>query len=416
MLESADPETDQLGRYATGMSAGPPPDASLHIHADDSVSPLVRKTAAWSWRLLVILGVIIALVWLFLQFEILFVPLALATILAALLMPVVDYLDRRGAPRGGAVALVLLSGISLVGALLAFVITQFIEGAPALVTQMTTSIEGAGTWLTDGPLDVSHQQINQARDAAIEALRGNQEKLTSGALSTAGTVTEIVTGVLLVFFTLIFFLQGGRNIFSFVTQIVPAASRERVRSAGRAGFHSLIGYVRATFLVAFVDAVGIGVGLAVMGVPLALPLASLVFMGAFVPLVGAVVTGFVAVIVALIAKGWIYALIALGLIVAVQQLEGHVLQPLVMGRAVSIHPLAIVLAIAGGAVLAGIPGALLAVPALAFLNSSMRVLLADDPEAEAAAVEARDGPVVKAHADDLGAGKDAEGTTPSAIT
>jgi len=416
VLESADPETDQQGRYATGMSAGPPPDPALHIHADDSVSPLVRKTAAWSWRLLVILGVIIALVWLFLQFEILFVPLALATILAALLMPVVDYLDRRGAPRGGAVALVLLSGISLVGALLAFVITQFIEGAPALVTQMTTSIEGAGTWLTDGPLDVSHHQINQARDAVIEALRGNQEKLTSGALSTAGTVTEIVTGVLLVFFTLIFFLQGGRNIFSFVTQIIPAASRERVRSAGRAGFQSLIGYVRATFLVAFVDAVGIGVGLAVMGVPLALPLASLVFMGAFVPLVGAVVTGFVAVIVALIAKGWIYALIALGLIVAVQQFEGHVLQPLVMGRAVSIHPLAIVLAIAGGAVLAGIPGALLAVPALAFLNSSMRVLLADDPEAEAAAVEARDGPVVKAQADDLGAGKDAEGTTPSTIT
>ncbi|MGB0970092.1 MAG: AI-2E family transporter [Mycobacterium sp.] len=393
------------------MSAGPPPDPSLRIHADDSVSPLVRKTAAWSWRLLVILGVIVALVWVFLQFEILFVPLALATILAALLMPVVDYLDRRGAPRGGAVALVLLSGISLVGALLAFVITQFIEGAPALVTQMTTSIEGAGTWLTDGPLDVSHHQINQARDAVIEALRGNQEKLTSGALSTAGTVTEIVTGVLLVFFTLIFFLQGGRNIFSFVTQIIPPASRERARSAGRAGFQSLIGYVRATFLVAFVDAVGIGVGLAVMGVPLALPLASLVFMGAFVPLVGAVVTGFVAVIVALIAKGWIYALIALGLIIAVQQLEGHVLQPLVMGRAVSIHPLAIVLAIAGGAVLAGIPGALLAVPALAFLNSSMRVLLADDPEAEAAAVEARDGPVVKSQADDLEAGKDAEGTS-----
>ena len=380
------------------------------------MSPLVRKTAAWSWRLLVILGAIVALVWLFLQLEILFVPVALATILAALLMPVVDYMDRRGVPRGAAVALVLLSGISLVGALLAFVITQFIEGAPALVTQMTTSIEGAGTWLTDGPLDVSHQQINQARDAAIEALRGNQEKLTSGALSTAGTVTEIVTGVLLVFFTLIFFLQGGRNIFSFVTQIVPAASRERVRSAGRAGFHSLIGYVRATFLVAFVDAVGIGVGLAVMGVPLALPLASLVFMGAFVPLVGAVVTGFVAVIVALIAKGWIYALIALGLIIAVQQLEGHVLQPLVMGRAVSIHPLAIVLVIAGGAVLAGIPGALLAVPALAFLNSSMRVLLADDPEAEAAAVEARDGPLVTAQADALDSGRDAGGAPPSTTT
>lgn len=384
----------QRGRYATGMSA------ALNAPADESVSPLVRKTAAWSWRLLVILAAIVAVLWLFLRLEILFVPVALATILAALLMPVVDFLDRRGAPRGGAVALVLLSGIALFGGLLAFVITQFVEGAPDLVAQMTTSIEGFGRWLTEGPLDVSPQQINQARDAAIEALRGNQEKLTSGALSTAGTVTEIVTGAVLVLFTLIFLLHGGRNIFAFVTKAFPVTVRDRVRDAGRAGFRSLIGYVRATFLVAFVDAVGIGVGLAIMGVPLALPLASLVFMGAFVPLIGAVLTGFVAVVVALIAKGWIYALITLGLIIAVQQLEGHVLQPLVMGRAVAIHPLAIVLAIAGGAVLAGIAGALLAVPALAFINSAMRVLLAEDPDAEEAALEADVGPVVKAEGDE----------------
>ncbi len=394
-------EPDWLGRYATGMSAGSPFRPSPDALGDDSVSPLVRKTAAWSWRLLVILGAILALIWILFRLEILFVPVALATILAALLLPVVDFLDKRGAPRGGAVALVLLSGFAVFGGLLAFVITQFVDGAPALVAQMSTSIEGVGHWLTDGPLHVSTQQINQARDAAIEALRGNQEKLTSGALSTAGTVTEIVIGALLALFTLIFLLQGGRNIFSFVTQIFPGTVRDRVRDAGRAGFRSLIGYVRATFLVAFVDAVGIGVGLAIMGVPLALPLASLVFMGAFVPLVGAVVAGFVAVVVALIAKGFVYALITLGLIIAVQQLEGHVLQPLVMGRAVSIHPLAIVLAIAGGAVLAGIPGALLAVPALAFLNSAMRVLLADNPAVEEAALEAQDGPVVKSEADDI---------------
>lgn len=375
--------------------------ASPDAPAEESVSPLVRKTAAWSWRLLVILGAILALIWIFFQLEILFVPVALATILAALLIPMVDFLDRRGAPRGGAVALVLLSGFAVFGGLLAFVITQFVEGAPALVSQMTSSIDGLGKWLTDGPLHVSHHQINQFRDAAIEALRSNQEKLTSGAVSTAGTVTEIVTGALLVLFTLIFLLQGGRSIFSFVTQVFPVTVRDRVRDAGRAGFRSLIGYVRATFLVAFVDAVGIGVGLAIMGVPLALPLASLVFMGAFVPLVGAVVAGFVAVVVALIAKGFVYALITLGLIIAVQQLEGHVLQPLVMGRAVSIHPLAIVLVIAGGAVLAGIPGALLAVPALAFFNSAMRVLLAEDPESEEAALAAADGPFVKSETDDI---------------
>lgn len=368
---------------------------------DQSVSPLVRKAAAWSWRLLIIFGALVAVLWVIRQLEIIVVPVALATMLAALLMPAVDFLDRRGAPRGGAVALVLLSGIAVVGGLLTFVVSQFIEGMPALGEQVTRSIDGLRVWLVEGPLNLSRDQIDNAGNAAIEAVQNNQERLTSGALSTAGTITEIVTGALLVLFTLIFLLHGGRNIFSFVTKVFPPEVRERVRGAGRAGFHSLIGYVRATFLVALVDAVGIGTGLAIMGVPLALPLASLVFLGAFVPLVGAVVTGFLAVIVALLTKGLVYALITLGLILAVQQLEGHVLQPLVMGRAVSIHPLAVVLAIAGGGVLAGIVGALLAVPAVAFLNSAIRVLLARDQQAEVQQLEADDGPRIQAKPDDV---------------
>ena len=379
------------------MSARPFDDPA----ADASVSPLVRRGAAWAWRLLVIFGAVAAVLWVVLKVEVIVVPVALATLAAALLMPAVDFLDRRGAPRGGAVALILLGGLALVGGLLAFVVSQFIEGTPALVEQVTRSIDGVRRWLVDGPLGLSREQIDNAGNAAIEALRNNQEKVTSGALSTAGTITEIVTGALLVLFTLIFLLHGGRNIFEFVTRIFPSGTRQRVRDAGRAGFHSLIGYVRATFLVALVDALGIGVGLAIMGVPLALPLASLVFLGAFIPLVGAVITGFLAVIVALLTKGLIYALITLGLILAVQQLEGHVLQPLVMGRAVSIHPLAVVLAIAGGGVLAGIVGALLAVPVLAFLNSAIRVLVADDPAAVQAEQEADDGPVLSAEADDV---------------
>jgi predicted PurR-regulated permease PerM len=379
------------------MPAGP----SVDTVADESVTPLVRKTAAWAWRLLIIFAAIVALLWVAKKIEVIVVPVALATMLAALLLPVVDILDRRGAPRGAAVALVLLGGIAVVGGILTFVVSQFIEGAPALVQQVSTSIKGVGDWLTNGPLHLDQAQIEQFRKSAVEALQNNQEKLTSGALSTAGTVTEIVTGALLVLFTLIFVLQGGRHIYAYVTKIFPENVRERVRDAGRAGFRSLIGYVRATFLVALVDAIGIGTGLAIMGIPLALPLASLVFLGAFIPLVGAVIAGFLAVVVALIAKGWIFALITLGLVIAVQQLEGHVLQPLVMGRAVSVHPLAVVLAIAGGAVLAGIVGALLAVPTVAFLNSALRVLLADEPAAEEAELAAQDGPIVKAEADDV---------------
>src|SRR6202021_1510594 len=165
--------------------------------------------------------------------------------------------------------------------------------------------------------------------------------------------------------------------------VLPEAARGRVLDAGRAGYGSLIAYVRATFLVAFTDAAGVGTGLAIMGVPLALPLASLVFLGAFIPLIGALISGLVAVVVALLAKGIVYALLTLGLLIVINQIESHLLQPLVMGRAVSIHPLAIVLAISTGGVLAGIVGALLAVPTVAFLNNAIQVLLASDPAAEA---------------------------------
>ena len=366
---------------------------------DAAVAPLVRKTAAWSWQLLIIA----AATWVLLQFlmrlGVVIVPAALALMLTALLVPAVDFLNRRGAPRGGAVALVLICGLALVGSILAFVITQFADGLPDLADQVTRSIDSARHWLISGPLHLRPDQINHFGDTAIQTIRDHQQELTSGALSTAGTVTEIVTGALLALFTLIFLLLGGRNIWRYLTQIAPATVRQRVGDAGAAGFHSLTGYVRATSVVALVDAVGIGTGLAIMGIPLALPLASLVFLGAFIPLVGAVLSGFVAVVVALLAKGFVYALITLGLIIVVMQLEAHVLQPLVMGRAVSIHPLAVVLGIAAGGVLAGVVGALLAVPTIAFINSAARVLLAPDPGEEKTQQQDGDAAILEAEPD-----------------
>jgi predicted PurR-regulated permease PerM len=350
---------------------------------DTAVEPLVRKSAAWAWRLLVILTAGVALLWVMKKLEIIVVPVLLALMISALLVPAVDWLDRRGLPRGGGVAVVLLGGFAILGGILAFVIIQFVYGLPDLTEQVTRSIESTRRWLIEGPAHLRGEQIDNAGNAAIQALHNNQAKLTSGALSTAATLTELVTAAVLVLFTLIFFLYGGRNIWQYVTKIFPADTRDRVREAGCAGYGSLIGYVRATFLVALTDAAGVGTGLAIMGIPLALPLASLVFLGAFIPLVGAVIAGFLAVIVALLAKGIIYALITLGLLVAVNQLEAHLLQPLVMGRAVSIHPLGVVLAISTGGVLAGIVGALLAVPTVAFLNNAIQVLLAPDPSAEA---------------------------------
>ena len=213
----------------------------------------------------------------------------------------------------------------------------------------------------------------------------NQASITAGALTTAAAVGEIVTESLLVVFTLIFFLQGGGSIWQFLLGAIPAPSRSRADVAGRRALAALVSYVRATAVVAVVDAVAIGIGLTVLGVPLAVPLAALVFLGAFVPIVGAVIAGGVAVLIALVAQGPITALIVLAIIIAIMQLESHVLQPLLLGRAVKLHPLAVVLAIATGLLVAGIAGALLAVPLLAVLNSGIRSLLSEtdhnmDPE------------------------------------
>jgi putative heme transporter len=372
------------------------------VHDSDSasVSPLVRRAAAWSWRLLLILAAAVVVFEVLRRFGLVVVPVALALLLAAMLLPAVDFLDRYGAARAGAVAFVVILGLSVFVGILAFVISQFIDGLPGLVEQVTNSIDTLRNWLIDGPAHLSRDQINHAGDSVIKSLNEHQTQLTSGAVSTAGTIAELVTGALLTFFTVIFFLLGGRNIWQFVTRAVPTDARARVREAGAAGFHSLAGYARATFLVALVDAVGIGIGLAIMGIPLALPLASLVFLGAFVPVVGAVITGFLAVIVALLAKGFIFAAITLGLIIAVMQLEAHVLQPLVMGRAVSIHPLAVVLGITAGSVLAGIVGALLAVPVIAFVNSFVRVLAAPDPAARGEAMQEEGGRLLDADVDE----------------
>lgn len=376
----------------------------MSASADESVHPTVRKAAAWAWRLLVLFAAALLVLLIMRRLEVIVVPVAIAMMMSALLLPGVDWLSQHGVHRGLAVFLLLLSSLAVLAGLLSFVVDQFIDGVPELVEQVTQVVNSTQHWLVEGPLHLSRDQIDSAGDSLVSGLRNNQAKLTSGALSTAEAITKIITGAFVVLFTLIFFLYGGRDIWQFTVKIFPSRVRATVHAAGVAGFESLIGYVRATFLVALVDALGIGIGLAVMAVPLALPLASLVFLGAFIPLVGAVLTGLLAVLVALIAKGWIYALVTLGLIVAVNQLEAHVLQPLVMGRAVSIHPLAVVLGISTGGILAGIVGALLAVPLIAFIDRSVRVLIADPDSATPDAADAAEPDTPDPEADDVSTG------------
>jgi predicted PurR-regulated permease PerM len=376
MLEAADRDSAARIRAAADDSGGQGADTP---HGGDRLDDLavprgLRVSAAIGWRVLVVAAALVVIGTAMAYLAAVVVPVAIALLLSALLAPAVRALAARGVRRGPATALVLIGGLALLCGVLTFVVMTFVRGVPDLGAQLNTSINSVVTWLTTGPLRLSHEQLSRLQDEVLAAVNANQASITESAVSTATTVGRTATEILLVVFTLVFFLHSGEGIWQFLLGAIPRRVRTRVDVAGRRGLAALVSYVRATAVVAVVDAVAIGIGLAVMGIPLAVPLATLVFLGAFVPILGATVAGGVAVLIALVAKGPIQALIVLAIIVAVMQLEGHVLQPLLLGRAVKLHPLAVVLAIATGLLVAGIPGALLAVPLLAVLNSGIRSL------------------------------------------
>lgn len=345
-----------------------------------AVPRVLRVSAALGWRLLVVVAALYVIGTVVTYLSPVVIPVAIALLLAALLAPAVTWLHDRRVPRGLATALVLVGGVAVLGGVLSFVIITFVEGVPALATQLSASVDTIVGWLTTGPLGLSEDQLRTVQDEVLATLSANQESITFGALTTAAKFGQLATELLLVVFTLIFFLHDGAGIWRFLLRAVPEDVRTRVDVAGRRGLAALVSYVRATALVALTDGVAVGISLAVLGVPLAVPLGALVFLGAFVPIIGAVVAGSAAVLIALVANGPLSALIVLAVIIAVMQLEGHVLAPLLLGRAVKLHPLAVVLGVAAGLLVAGIAGALLAVPLLAVLNSGIRSLRSEADE------------------------------------
>ena len=355
------------------------------LTAESDVTGLIprglRVGAALAWRFIVVIAALYAVVWLMGYLSAVVIPVSIALLLSALMAPAVAKLVAWRFPRGLATGIVLIAGLAVLGGLLTFVITQFSSGLPQLQQQLNDSLNQIKDWLINGPLHLRQEQIQDFINQAIGFIQNNQSSLTTTALTTAGTIGEILTGFVLTLFVTIFFLAGGDNIYSFLVRGVPVRVRRRVDVAGRRGFASLVSYIRATAAVAVVDAVGIGIGLWIVGVPLVIPLATLVFLGAFIPIIGAVLAGGVAVLIALVTKSFIGAVIVLAIVIGVMQLESHILQPLLLGRAVRLHPLAVVLAIAAGLVAAGIAGALLAVPLLAVLNAGIRSLLHEhDPD------------------------------------
>ncbi|GIE97219.1 AI-2E family transporter [Paractinoplanes rishiriensis] len=349
--------------------------------AEDALPRGIRTAGAWAWRFILIVAAAYLLLRLVALLRLVVIPVVVAVLLAALFQPACAALIRRGMKASLAAGLILVAALLLVFGGLGLIISTFISQIDNLSTQVSDGIEEIQQWLSAGPLHLTDAQLSRYVDQAGQTLTENQGALTTGALNTAVTVGEVVTGFFLVLFTLFFFLRDGGRIWSFLCRLLPREARVPTARAGHYSWHTLVSYVHATVLVAFVDAAGIGLGLAILRVPMALPLAALVFLGAFIPVVGATITGAVAVLVALVANGPVTALIVLAVVIAVQQLEGHVLQPLIMGRAVALHPLAVILAIAAGIVVAGIVGGLIAVPLLAVLNTAIRYL-AKHPDGE----------------------------------
>jgi predicted PurR-regulated permease PerM len=342
--------------------------SSTERDAAASVPYGMRVAAAWSWRLLLVGGVLAVVVFLIIQLRFVVIPVLVAVLLSALLVPFAEFLRRHRWPKWLAVTVAMLTALLAVAGLLTLGISQIVRGSGDLAAQTVIAWEDFREWLLEGPLHITPAEFDAWVQQIVGSVQEDSGVLVSGALSVGSTVGHFLAGLLLALFATLFILIDGHGIWNWIVGIFPRRARAAIDGSGRAGWATLQNFVKVQILVATIDAIGIGLGALLLGVPLAIPIAILVFLGSFVPIVGAVVTGALAVFVALVYNGWGIALAMLGVVLLVQQVEGHVLQPLIMGTAVKVHPLGVVVAVTTGSLLAGIAGALFAVPVAAVAN------------------------------------------------
>lgn len=330
----------------------------------------VRLFAAWSWRVIVILALVAVLTLLLVQLKNVVIPVLIAVVLTVLLHPVSGLMMRRlrFPPMLASLTTVVLA-LALIVTLLSVASRSILAGFSDLASKAEAGFQSLLDWLAAGPLGIDQGQIDSWLDQLTGALQDNSGMLASGALSITTSIGNIAAGTAIVVFLTIFFLKDGRRLWIWCVRLLPKIWQRPIHEASIRGWVTLRGYTKSTILVALIDAVGIGVGAAILGVPLALPLALLVFLGAFIPIVGAFLTGSIAVLVALVDKGVVTALLMFAVVILVQQIEGNVLQPWIMSNNVALHPVAVVLGVAGGTYVAGITGAVFAVPIMAFLNT-----------------------------------------------
>jgi predicted PurR-regulated permease PerM len=340
-----------------------------------------------SGQILIVLALAAVVVFGLIQLKLVVIPVLIAIILAAALAPVIAWMRRHGLSAMVSTWVTLIGGIVVFGGVVTLIVFAVRGQWDELSSSAVDGIDRITEFLRSGSLPIDQQQIDSARDAVIDFLTSSQ--FGTGALAGVSAAAEVLTGALLAVVVLFFFLKDGDRIWNFFLRPFRGRALERGRRIGGTAVRTLGGYVRGTAIIAFVDAAGIGIGLAVLQVPLALPLAVIVFIGAFIPIVGATVAGILAALIALVANGPVVALIVVGIVIAVNQLEGNFLQPVVQARSLKLHPLVILVGLTAGTILGGIVGAVLSVPITAV---AWAIVKAWNPPSEAAPAFAEPSP------------------------
>jgi predicted PurR-regulated permease PerM len=360
-----------------------PPDDPGEDRSRPDVPPMLRKLAAWSWRLLVILTAVGLALYLLILLKVIVVPVIVALFLATLLVPLVSWLQARGWKHLPAVLTVFAGAVLLLVAIILGFIPLISNELDTLRQRADEGVAEVQRYIASRPFGLSEEDLNRYLDQARERFTENSSGLTRGAVQGVTLVGEVITGLILSLFLTFFFVKDSERFTRWILDFAGRDRERHLREMGTRSATAVSGYLRGQAAVGAVDAIFIGIGLAILGVPLVVPLAFLTFVAAFLPLVGAVVAGALAALVALVTKGVTTALIVVGITLLVQQLEGHLLAPLLLGRAVSLHPVVIILALAAGAILGGIIGAFLAVP-IAAVVTAVGTYLRGEPVGEPA--------------------------------
>jgi len=334
------------------------------------------RWATRSLQVMLVLALGALAVWALVQVKLLVVAVLIALILAAAASPLIGWL-RRFMPPILAAWVTLLGGIIVLGGIITAIVFAVRNQWASLAESATEGFDDLLDWVATLPIPIDPQQVEDARDSIIDFL--TSAEFGRSAVAGVSAAAEVITGALLLLVVLFFFLKDGDRIWAFFMRPFTGAHLERGQRVGVTSVKVLGGYVRGTAIIAFVDAAFIGIGLAILQVPLALPLAVIVFLGAFIPIVGATVAGILAALVALVANGPVVALIVVAIVIVVQEIEGDFLQPVVMAQSLKLHPLVILIALTAGTILAGIVGAVLAVPLAAVGWAIIKVWDAPDP-------------------------------------